>query len=143
MAYFARSLTACRAGDRLPMKKFLMLPFLLACPPLMSAELMKVFENIRGTTVHVDTGSLTANGNRRRVTEIQTYREPGPRGMLSMRLLKEYDCRNETAQIIAYTMYAGRMATGDTVGRVNNPGDVQKIAQNPGGTGGFRFACQH
>ncbi len=74
MAYFDKSLTACRAGDPPPMKKFLLLPFLLACPPLMSA---------------------------------------------------------------------GRMATGETVGRVDNPGDVQKLARNPGGTGGFRFACQH
>ncbi len=105
------------------------------------AELVKVFENIRGTTVHVETGSLTANGNRRRVIEIQTYREPGPRGMLSMRLLKEYDCRNETAQIISYTMYAGRMATGEMIGRVETPGEVQKLTQNPGGTGGFRHAC--
>lgn len=124
------------------MKKFLLLPALLACTPLSAAELVKVFENIRGTTVHVDTGSLVAHGNRRRVTEIQSYREPGPRGMLSMRLLKEYDCRNETAQIISYTMYAGRMATGEVVGKVESPGDLQKLTQNPGGTGGFRFACE-
>lgn len=105
------------------------------------AELVKVFENIRGTTVHVDTGTLAANGNKRRVNEVQTYREPGPRGLLSMRLLKEYDCKSETAQIISYTMYAGRMASGEMIGRVDTPGEVQKLTQNPGGTGGFRYAC--
>lgn len=125
--------------------KLLTLPLavaaLLATLAPARAELVKVFENIRGTTVHVETSSLTANGNRRRVIEIQTYREPGPRGMLSMRLLKEYDCRNETAQIVSYTMYAGRMATGEMIGRVETPGEVQKLTQNPGGTGGFRHAC--
>lgn len=119
----------------------LLLPLLLAVLPPARAELLKVFENIRGTTVHVDTGTLAANGNKRRVNEVQTYREPGPRGLLSMRLLKEYDCKSETAQIISYTMYAGRMATGEMIGRVDTPGEVQKLTQNPGGTGGFRFAC--
>ncbi len=113
---------------------------LLAALPA-HAELVKVFENIRGTTVHVDTSTLTPNGDKRRVIEIQNYREPGPRGLLSMRLLKEYDCKNETAQIISYTMYAGRMATGEMVGQVETPGELQKLTQNPGGTGGFRFAC--
>lgn len=114
---------------------------LIATAPQAHAELVKVFENIRGTVVHVDTGTLVNNGNLRRVTEIQSYREPGPRGMLSMRLLKEYDCRNETAQIISYTMYDARMAAGKEIGKVRTPGDVQKLTQNPGGTGGFRFAC--
>lgn len=119
----------------------LALATLVTISPIAHAELVKVFENIRGTTVHVDAGTLTANGSKRRVNEVQNYREPGPRGMLSMRLLKEYDCKNETAQIISYTMYAGRMATGNMIGRVETPGEVQKLTQNPGGTGGFRFAC--
>lgn len=123
------------------LKPLLAIATLVALTPIAHAELVKVFENIRGTTVHVDTGTLTANGNKRRVNEVQNYREPGPRGMLSMRLLKEYDCKNETAQIISYTMYAGRMASGEMVGRVETPGDLQKLTQNPGGTGGFRFAC--
>lgn len=122
------------------MKK-LLLTALLAFPPLASAELVKVFENIRGTTVHVDAGTLTVNGSRRRVSEIQSYREPGPRGLRSMRLLKEYDCRRQTAQIVSYMMYDGPMAGGRLIGTVNTPGEVEKISQNPGGTGGFRYAC--
>ncbi len=113
---------------------------LLATRPA-QAELRKVFENIRGTVVYVDTSTLTASGDTRRVTEIQTYRNPGPRGMLSMKLLKEYHCKNETAQIISYVMYSDKMATGEVIGRVNTSGEVQKLTQNPGGTGGYRFAC--
>ena len=114
---------------------------LLAAAPAAHAELKKVFENIRGTIVYVDTSSVVNNGDKRRVTEIQTYRSPGPRGMMSMKLLKEYDCKNETAQIINYVMYKETMAEGEVIGRVNTPGDIQKLTQNPGATGGWRFAC--
>ncbi len=114
---------------------------LLAAAPAAHSELKKVFENIRGTIVYVDTSSVVNNGDKRRVTEIQTYRSPGPRGMMSMKLLKEYDCKNETAQIINYVMYKETMAEGEVIGRVNTPGDIQKLTQNPGATGGWRFAC--
>ncbi len=124
------------------LKPLLAIATLVALTPIAHAELVKVFENIRGTTVHVDTGTLTANGNKRRVNEVQNYREPGPRGMLSMKLLKEYHCRDETAQILSATMYAERMASGRVIGRVETAGDVQKLTQNPGGTGGWRYACE-
>lgn len=130
------------------MKKFALLfaplltsLLLLAAAPAAHAELKKVFENIRGTVVYVDTSTLIPSGDKRRVTEVQTYRTPGPRGMMSMKLLKEYDCKNETAQILNYTMFKAPMAEGEVIGRVNTPGDVQKLTQNPGGTGGWRFAC--
>ncbi len=114
---------------------------LLAAGTGAHAELVKVFENIRGTVVYADSSTLAVNGHLRRIVEVQSYREPGPRGMLSMKLLKEYHCRDETAQIISYTMYSGRMATGQTIGRIETPGDVQRLVQNPGGTGGWRYAC--
>ncbi len=109
--------------------------------PAANAELVKVFENIRGTTVHSDSSTLAANGQLRRIVEIQSYREPGPRGLLSMKLLKEYNCRDETTQIISYTMYSETMAQGHVIGTVNTPGSVDKLTKNPGGAGGWRYAC--
>ena len=105
------------------------------------AELVKVFENIRGTVVFADSATLAENGDLRRIVEIQSYREPGPRGMLSMKLVKEYNCSKETAQIISYTMYTERMAKGSLVGQVNTAGPVDKLTKNPGGAGGWRYAC--
>ncbi len=109
--------------------------------PTASAELVKVFENIRGTTVYADSSTLSANGHLRRIVEVQSYREPGSRGLLSMKLLKEYDCRDETTQIISYTMYDEAMARGNVLGTVNTPGPVDKLTKNPGGAGGWRYAC--
>ena len=105
------------------------------------AEWVKVFENIRGTTVYSDRSTLSENGDLRRIYEIQSYREAGPRGMLSMKILKEYNCREETTQIVSYTMYTERMAQGSVIGVVNTPGPVDKLTKNPGGAGGWRFAC--
>lgn len=121
--------------------RILLPALLLAAGTGAHAELVKVFENIRGTVVYADSSTLAVNGHLRRIVEVQSYREPGPRGMLSMKLLKEYHCRDETAQIISYTMYAERMASGRVIGRVESAGDVQKLVQNPGGTGGWRYAC--
>jgi len=105
------------------------------------AELVKVFENIRGTVVYADSSTISENGDLRRVVEIQSYREPGPRGMLSMKLLKEYNCRKETSQIISYSMYTEPMAKGSLIGQVNTPGPVDQLTKNPGGAGGWRYAC--
>ncbi|NDC08266.1 MAG: hypothetical protein EBZ75_02835 [Oxalobacteraceae bacterium] len=105
------------------------------------ADMVKVFENIRGTVVYADSSTLSENGDLRRIVEIQSYREPGPRGMLSMKLVKEYNCSKETAQIISYSMHSERMAKGNLIGQVNTPGPVDKLTKNPGGAGGWRFAC--
>lgn len=114
---------------------------LLGATTASQAEMVKVFENIRGTTVYSDSSTLSVNGDLRRIVEIQSYRNPGPRGMLSMKILKEYNCRSETTQIVSYTMYAERMARGSMIGQVNTPGSVDKLTKNPGGAGGWRFAC--
>jgi hypothetical protein len=105
------------------------------------ADMVKVFENIRGTVVYADSSTLSENGDLRRVVEVQSYRDPGPRGMLSMKLVKEYNCKKETAQIISYSMHSERMAKGNLIGQVNTPGPVDNLTKNPGGAGGWRFAC--
>ena len=106
------------------------------------AELEKVFENIRGTTVFIDPTTVQINGNYRRIWELQSYREPGPRGVLSMKIHKEYDCKRDAARMLSYTMYKGKMGEGEQIGTVSNPGDWQDVSKNPGGKGGFRKVCQ-
>lgn len=123
------------------MKTFFIGAALLGASAAANADLVKVFENIRGTTVHSDRSTLSENGDLRRIYEIQSYRNAGPRGMLSMKILKEYNCRAETTQIVSYTMYTERMAQGSVIGVVNTPGPVDKLTKNPGGAGGWRFAC--
>jgi len=114
---------------------------LLCTTPLVQAELVKVFENIRGTEVYIDTDTMGGSGRFRKVWEIQTYRTPSPQGMLSMKIHKEYDCKEESARMLGYVVFKGKMATGEKMGTVDTPGDWQSVSKNPGGKGGFRMVC--
>lgn len=114
---------------------------LLCAAPLVQAALVKVFENIRGTEVYVDTDTVAGGGRFRKVWEIQTYRKPSPEGMLSMKIHKEYDCKDESARMLGYVVFRGKMATGEKMGTVDTPGEWQSVSKNPGGKGGFRKVC--
>jgi hypothetical protein len=81
---------------------------LLFATPLSQAELVKVFENIRGTEVYIDTSTMGGGGRFRKVWEIQTYRTPSPQGMLSMKIHKEYDCKDESARMLGYVVFKGK-----------------------------------
>ncbi len=124
------------------MKHALLLTLPLLCTtPLVQAELVKVFENIRGTEVYIDTDTMGGGGRFRKVWEIQTYRTPSPQGMLSMKIHKEYDCKEESARMLGYVVFKGKMATGEKMGTVDTPGEWQLVSKNPGGKGGFRKVC--
>jgi hypothetical protein len=115
---------------------------LLFATPLSQAELVKVFENIRGTEVYIDTSTMGGGGRFRKVWEIQTYRTPSPEGMLSMKIHKEYDCKDESARMLGYVVFKGKMATGEKMGTVDTPGEWQSVSKNPGAKGGFRMVCE-
>ncbi len=124
------------------MKKLGLCAVLLLAAPLAQADWVKVFENIRGTTVYVDPDSVVASGRYRKVMELQSYREPGPRGVLSMKIRKEYDCQAGAARMLSYVVYAGKMGSGEKIGTVETPGEWQEVSKNPGGKGGFRLVCE-
>ena len=119
----------------------LAVPLLFTTPPS-QAELVKVFENIRGTEVYIDTSTMGGGGRFRKVWEIQTYRTPSPQGMLSMKIHKEYDCKDESARMLGYVVFKGKMATGEKMGTVDTPGEWQSVSKNPGAKGGFRMVCE-
>ncbi|MEY3264601.1 MAG: hypothetical protein RL717_2078 [Pseudomonadota bacterium] len=109
--------------------------------PVAHAELVKVFENIRGTTSYVDTASMQGSGQFRKVWELQNYKTASPQGMLSMKMHKEYDCKGELTKMLSYTAYTGRMGTGEEIGTVTRPDGWQSVSKNPGGKGAFRLVC--
>lgn len=111
--------------------------------PIANAEWIKVFENIRGTTSYVDTDSIQASGQYRKVWELQNYKTPASNGMLSMKMRKEYDCKEEMTKLILFTAYKGIMGRGDVLGTVNTPDEWQPISKNPGGKGAFRYVCEN
>lgn len=123
------------------MRKTIVAVALLALMPLAHAEWLKVFENIRGTTSYIDTDSVQASGRYRKVAELQSYKKASPEGMLSMKIKKEYDCKDELSRMISYTAYTGSMGSGEVMGTVNPPTEWQSVSQNPGAKGAFRHVC--
>jgi hypothetical protein len=115
---------------------------LMALMPFARAEWVKVFENIRGTTSYVDTDSVPGGGRFRKVAELQSYKNPSPEGMLSMKMNKEYDCKEELSRMISYTAYTGKMGAGEAMGTVTPPVEWQSVSKNPGAKGAFRRVCE-
>jgi hypothetical protein len=105
------------------------------------AEWVKVFENIRGTTVHVNTDGLITSGRFRKSWELENYKKPAENGMLSMKMRKEYDCEQEMMKLEYFIAYKGLMGTGTELGTVHTPAEWQPISKNPGGKGSFRLVC--
>ena len=114
---------------------------LLCATQQAQAELVKVFENIRGTEVYIDTDTMGGGGRYRKVWEVQTFRNPSPQGMLSMKIHKEYDCKDESARMLSYVVFKGKMGNGEKMGTVATPGEWQSVSKNPGAKGGFRMVC--
>lgn len=125
------------------MKSFVLFIAMFFIAPIANAEWIKVFENIRGTTSYVDTDSIQASGQYRKVWELQNYKTPASNGMLSMKMRKEYDCKEEMTKLISFTAYKGIMGRGDVLGTVNSPDEWQPISKNPGGKGAFRYVCEN
>ena len=109
--------------------------------PAAQAELVKVFENIRGTTPYGDTASMQGSGQFRKAWELQNYKTASPQSMLSMKIHKEYDCKGELSKMLSYTAYTGRMGTGEEIGAVTRADGWRSVSKNPGGKGGFRLVC--
>lgn len=105
------------------------------------AEWIKVFENIRGTTVYVNTDSLAPSGRFRKSWEVENYKTAAENGMLSMKMRKEYDCEQEMMKLEYFIAYKGLMGTGMELGLVRTPADWQPISKNPGGKGAYRLVC--
>lgn len=120
--------------------KILLLAFFCFASPA-HAEWVKVFENIRGTTVHVNTDGLISSGRFRKSWELENYKNPAENGMLSMKMRKEYDCEDEMMRLEYFVAYKGLMGTGTELGMVRTPGEWQPISKNPGGKGAFRLVC--
>lgn len=127
--------------ESLKMKRSVVAVAMLSLMSLAHAEWLKVFENIRGTTSYIDTDSIQTNGRYRKVSELQSYKKASPEGMLSMKIKKEYDCKEELTRMLTYTAYTGTMGSGEAMGTVNPPTDWQAVSKNPGAKGAFRHVC--
>jgi len=91
---------------------------------------------------YIDPATIRKNGNLRRAWEIQDLKNRGRDGELSLRLLQEYDCKNDRSRILSLSLHAERMANGKVL--ASHPGDGQwdHIPPETIAEATFRFVCR-
>lgn len=85
---------------RLDMRPILLCLLALATVPA-HAEWLKVAENDQ-LSLYLDSTSLLRNGQRRKVWEIENFKEPQKNGERSRRTRQEYDCNKERSRSVLF-----------------------------------------
>jgi hypothetical protein len=75
------------------------------------AEWEKVDENTEGH-VYIDRASIKKDGNFRKVWELIEPKQQGPKGARSMRVLKEYNCKEDRSRVLSFAAFSDPMLRG-------------------------------
>jgi hypothetical protein len=95
--------------------RHVLLPLLVLLPAgLASAAPVKVDET-PGITWYVETASIVTQGNVRRVSVVQDYASPDPRGVRSRLVTYEVHCLAERLRSVSVSEHAEPMAQGSPV----------------------------
>ena len=115
--------------------------FALAAPAPALADWVKVIET-DVVVQYVDPTTITKNGDLRKAWRLQDFKSPTPDGKQSLRILGEYDCKEERMRILFGSSYSGPMASGDSL--FLGGGNVDDWDRAPAGTMGelvLKFVC--
>jgi hypothetical protein len=115
---------------------------LLLITPLAQAEWVRMFQNIHGTAYYMDPTSVEHHGNMRRVWEMESFKEATKEGLHSIRLYKEYDCKQELGHFKKYVAHTGPQATGEVMGNVETPSEWKTVNASPAGKLVFSEVCK-
>lgn len=115
---------------------------LLLITPLAQAEWVRMFQNIHGTAYYMDPTSIEHHGNMRRVWEMESFKEATKEGLHSIRLYKEYDCKQELGHFKKYVAHTGPQATGEVMGNVETPSSWKTVNASPAGKLVFSEVCK-
>jgi hypothetical protein len=115
---------------------------LMLISPLAQAEWVRTFQNIHGTAYYMDPTSVENHGNMRRVWEMESYRDATKEGLRSIKLYKEYDCKQEIGHFKKYVAYTGPEATGELMGSVETPSEWKTVNASPAGKLVFSTVCK-
>ena len=115
---------------------------LLLITPLAKAEWVRMFQNIHGTAYYMDPTSVEHHGNMRRVWEMESFKEATKEGLHSIRLYKEYDCKQELGHFKKYVAHTGPQASGEVMGNVETPSSWKTVNASPAGKLVFSEVCK-
>ena len=115
---------------------------LLLISPLAQAEWVRMFQNIHGTAYYMDPTTIEHHGNMRRVWEMESFKDATKEGLHSIRLYKEYDCKQELGHFKKYVAHTGPQATGEIMGNVETPSEWKTVNASPANKLVFSEVCK-
>ena len=95
-----------------------------------SAEWVEVGETVDGKATYFESTKIRKNGNIRKVWQIQDQNKRDEDGVMSRRILFEYDCKEWRSRVLSVSWYAERMAGGEALGMNVDPGKWSDIPPN-------------
>lgn len=93
---------------------------LVAAPAL--ADWVAVSESDE-LVAYIEPSSIRSNGNLRMVWQLQDLKQRTEHGVMSRRMLVEYDCKDERFRILAIATHSEPMAGGKTLVIRDKPGE--------------------
>ncbi len=92
-------------------------------------------------TTYIDPASIRTNGNIRKVWQIFDLMARSSYGVLSFRMLAEYDCKGERYRFLSQSGHADHMAKGSALSVDDRAGEWAYIAPNTVASDHLHFVC--
>ena|ERR1035437_6576475 len=73
-------------------------------------------------TFYIDPATIRKNGDLREVWQVEDFKAKRPDGAISVRTLREFDCKGDRVRVLANSEHSGAMATGKTLVSKNDTG---------------------
>ncbi len=104
------------------------------------AEWVPVTKSERAT-IYIDPASIRKDGNIRKVWEMHDLMQRDEFGEMSLRLLKEYDCKEARVRFLAVYAHSEPMAVGKEFASMNRPSEWDYIPPGHFLSGVLKTVC--
>ena len=92
-------------------------------------------------TSYYDPATIRKDGNMRRVWELQDLRTRSNSGVMSRRMRREYDCKQEHFRYLALSSHSESMAGGEVLVTLSEDKNWEGIAPGTVGEAIFKIVC--
>jgi len=79
------------------------------------------------TAFYLDPATIRKDDNFRKVWSVQDLKQRHKNGEMSLRLLQEFDCKEDRFRILSYSKHSGPMVSGEILGSQSSPSKWEYI----------------
>jgi len=104
------------------MRAFFFTVVVFLCSPVWAGWSL-VITGTQGDEFYIDMDTLRSDNNIRRFWALTNLTKQGQKGEMSMRVLREIDCKQDRERTLVITGLNGAMGSGDVLGSYKNDND--------------------